>query len=143
MPEKRSTLRALRMARVPEGATLIANPVSTAPGIKIANVYVLAGVPDIMRAMLDAVVPALRHGPALHSLTVSGFIAESLIAEELGAIAARFPQLDIGSYPFVKDGKFGTALVARGTDKAAVHKAANEIAAAVKAKGIEVILSAA
>ena len=131
----------LRMARTPEGATLIANPISKAPGIKIDNVYVMAGVPDIMRAMLDGVVATLRHGPALHSLTVSAFIAESLIAEELGAIAARYPQLDIGSYPWVKDGRFGTALVTRGTDEAAVRKASEEIAAAVKTKGIEITLN--
>ena len=131
----------MRMARTPKGATLVANPISKAPGMKIDNVYVLAGVPDIMRAMLDGIISTLQHGPALHSLTVSGFIAESLIAEELGTIAARFPQLDIGSYPWVKDGRFGTALVARGIDKAAVHKAAVEIAAAVKAKGVDVTLN--
>jgi len=131
----------MRMARAPKGATLLANPVSIAPGIKMENVYVLAGVPDIMQAMLDGVVSTLRHGPALYSMTVSGFIAESLIAEELAAVATKYPELDIGSYPWVRHAKFGTALVARGTNKVAVHKASKEILAAVNAKGVEATLS--
>jgi molybdenum cofactor synthesis domain-containing protein len=131
----------LRMARVPHGATLVANPVSAAPGMKIDNVYVLAGVPNIMQAMMDNIVVTLRPGPAIHSRSVSGFIAESMVAEELGFIAARYPQLDIGSYPWVRDGKFGTALVTRGIDAATVSKAAEEIAAMMKAKGVEPTLS--
>ena len=131
----------LRMARTPEGATLIANPVSFAPGIKIENVYVLAGVPSIMRAMMDAVVATLHHGPLMHSVTVSAFIGESMIAEELGAIAARFPQIDIGSYPWMSQGKFGTSLVSRGTDKDAVRQSADAITALVKSKNAEITLS--
>jgi len=130
-----------RMARAPQGATLVANPISKAPGIKIDNVYVLAGVPEIMRAMLDGIVPTLRQGLPFVSRTVSAFIAESKIAQELGAVAARFPQLDIGSYPWARDGKFGTDLVLHGTDAAAVKQATQEIAAFVKAKGVEPILS--
>jgi molybdenum cofactor synthesis domain-containing protein len=125
-PQKLTEAR-LRMARTPEGAALIDNPVSAAPGFHIGNVYVLAGVPDIMRAMMDGVVATLRHGPAIHSKTVSGFVAESVVAEELEKIAARYPHIDIGSYPWVKEGRFGTALVARGTDEKAVAMAAEEI----------------
>ncbi len=126
------TASRLRMARVPQGSTLIDNPVSTAPGFRIENVHVLAGVPDIMNAMMDGVLAGLKHGPAIHSMTVSGFVAESVIAAELTAIAARYPQLDIGSYPWVRLGRFGTALVVRGTDKTAVETAADDVAALVK-----------
>jgi molybdopterin-biosynthesis enzyme MoeA-like protein len=130
------------MARIPGGATLIDNPVSSAPGIKIDNVYVLAGVPNIMQAMLDGVVLTLRHGPSIKSASVSAMVAESVVAEELGEIARRHPQLDIGSYPWVRQGKFGTALVVRGTDVEAIKQAAEEIALLVKSKGCEPILSA-
>ncbi|MDE1900090.1 MAG: competence/damage-inducible protein A [Alphaproteobacteria bacterium] len=132
----------LRMARAPVGADLIENPVSTAPGIKIGNVYVMAGVPNIMQAMMDGVVLTLRHGPAVHSLTISGFMAESAIAEDLGAIAARYPHIDIGSYPWVREGRFGTALVARGTDDVAVKAAAAEILALARAKDPAAAISA-
>ncbi|MGE3623627.1 MAG: competence/damage-inducible protein A [Bdellovibrionales bacterium] len=117
----------LRMARMPESAVLIDNPVSAAPGFRVENVYVLAGVPGIMEAMMDNIVARLRHGPAIHSIAVSGRVAESLVAEELGAIAARWPQLDIGSYPWFRQGQYGTALVVRGTDRSAVQAAADEI----------------
>jgi molybdopterin-biosynthesis enzyme MoeA-like protein len=137
------TAARLRMARVPQGAALVANPISSAPGIVLDNVYILAGVPDIMQAMLDGVVGSLRHGPKMYSLTVSGFVAESIIADELAAIAARFPHIDIGSYPWVKNEKFGTALVSRGTDEEAVKQATDAISAMVKSKGVEVTLSAA
>ena len=132
----------LRMARTPQGASLIANPVSAAPGIKIDNVYIMAGVPGIMQAMMDNIVATLQHGPAIHSLSVSGLVPESAIAAELGAIAARFATLDIGSYPWVRDNKFGTALVVRGTDKEAVQQAADAIIAMVRTKGVEPTLSA-
>jgi len=125
----------LRMARVPEGASLIENPVSAAPGFRLENVYVLAGVPNIMRAMLDSIIATLRHGPEIHSISVSGYVAESTVAEELEAIAKRYPMLDIGSYPWVRQARFGTALVVRGTDKASAEKAADEIFALVESKG--------
>ena len=113
----------LRMARIPVGATLIHNPVSAAPGFILGNVHVMAGVPNIMRAMLDGIVPTLKPGPSILSKTVSGYVGESVVAVELEQIAKSYPQLDIGSYPWVRDGRFGTALVTRGTDKAAVEAA--------------------
>jgi molybdenum cofactor synthesis domain-containing protein len=121
----------LRMARIPVGASLIDNPVSIAPGFHIGNVYVLAGVPAIMAAMLDNVVAGLKHGPAIHTRTVSGSVAESVVAEELGQIAATYPALDIGSYPFVRNNRFGTALVTRGIDAAQVAEASDKIFALV------------
>lgn len=135
--EDKLTPARLRMARTPKGATLILNPVSAAPGIKIDNVHILAGVPEIMRAMMEGIVATLRHGPALHSKTVSVSIGESLIAEGLGEIAARYPHIDIGSYPWARDGKFGTSLVSRGTDVAAIEQATNDIIAMIRAKGVE------
>jgi molybdopterin-biosynthesis enzyme MoeA-like protein len=81
--------------------------------------------------MLDNIVATLKHGPAIHSITISGFIAESKIAEELGAIAAANPQLDIGSYPWFRSGRFGTSLVTRGIDEAAVRTAADAIFALI------------
>jgi len=113
----------LRMARVPANATLIDNPISSAPGIKVDNVYVMAGVPKIMQGMIDGIAATLQHGAAIHSVSVSGYVAESVVATELGDIAARFPQLDIGSYPWMRGARFGTALVTRGTDKSAVDDA--------------------
>jgi len=136
------TAARLRMARVPEGGTLVGNPVSAAPGIKMDNVYVLAGVPSIMQAMLEGILPTLRQGPRLYSLTVSCFVAESLIAEALGAIASRFPQLDIGSYPWAREGKFGTSLVTRGADQVAAQQASDEILALVRKTDPKAILSA-
>jgi len=137
----------LRMARVPQGATLIDNPISAAPGFRIENVYVLAGVPGIMQAMMDNVAAQLRHGPAIHSIAISGAVAESTVAEELANIAAHWPQLDIGSYPWFRQGKYGTSLVVRGTDKTAVQAAADEIFAMIEKRGgkpeIEITPSAA
>ena len=122
----------LRMARIPGTAELIDNAVSAAPGFRIGNVYVMAGIPNIMQAMLDAILPGLVHGPAYASKSVSGFVAESMIAEGLAGVAARYPQLDIGSYPWQKEGRWGTALVARGTDRSAIAAAADEIIELVK-----------
>ncbi len=127
----------LRMARIPQGATLIDNPVSFAPGIAIENVYVMAGVPAIMQGMLDGVALTLRHGPKVHSITISGLIAESVLAEDLRALAARHASVDIGSYPWMREGTFGTALVARGTDGDAVQSAAAELKTLMTSKGAE------
>lgn len=125
----------LRMARMPEGALLIDNPISGAPGFQIENVYVLAGVPNIAQAMMDNIVSGLKHGPAFHSLAISGAVAESKLAAELAAIAARYTELDIGSYPWFRQGQYGTALVVRGIDRKAVQAAADAIFALVERLG--------
>lgn len=119
----------LRMARIPHGAELIDNSFSAAPGFRIENVYVMAGVPDVMRAMFDSILPTLAHGPSYVSKSVSGFVPESLIAEGLALIAARYPALIIGSYPWERGGRWGTALVARGVDMQVIELAAEEIVA--------------
>jgi molybdopterin-biosynthesis enzyme MoeA-like protein len=138
-PEGLTTARR-RMARIPKGSSLISNPISAAPGIKIDNVYVLAGVPNIMQAMMDGIVVTLRPGPKIYSLTVSAFVGESFIAEDLAALAARYPDLDIGSYPWMRHGNFGTALVTRGADKEAVRKASNDILELARNKKVEATL---
>lgn len=108
----------LRMARIPEGATLIDNPVSVAPGFKLGNVHVMAGVPSVFQAMVASVLPTLTGGAPLLSQTLRIDRAEGDIAGPLGQIAGDFPEISIGSYPFQKDGVYGANIVMRGTDAA-------------------------
>lgn len=125
----------LLMARTPQGAELIDNPVSVAPGFRYENVYVMAGVPSIMAGMLDGILGRLRHGPEIHSVTITCTIPESVIAEGLGIIAHRYAALDVGSYPSFRLGKIGLALVVRGTDRTAIQSAVDEICALIREKG--------
>ncbi|PWJ17452.1 competence/damage-inducible protein A [Jannaschia seohaensis] len=113
----------LRMARIPEGATLIDNPVSIAPGFTIRNVHVMAGVPAVFQAMVASVLPTLTGGVPLTSTSTRIDRGEGDIAAPLGALAQDFPDLSMGSYPFQKDGKFGTNVVIRGEDAARVEAA--------------------
>ncbi|MDE3078817.1 MAG: competence/damage-inducible protein A [Paracoccaceae bacterium] len=106
----------LRMARIPDGATLIDNPVSRAPGFSLGNVHVMAGVPSVFEAMVASVLPTLTGGDPLLSQNIRVMRGEGEIATALGALAAEFPDLSFGSYPFVRDGVYGTNLVVRGTD---------------------------
>ena len=107
----------LRMARIPEGATLIDNPVSAAPGFRLGNVLVMAGVPAIVRGMLDGVMASLPSGPRVHSVSVVLFDrGESAIATALRELQALHPQVDIGSYPGRADGRSRLELVARSDD---------------------------
>lgn len=112
-----------RMARIPEGAALIENPISTAPGFTLGNVHVLAGVPDIFRAMVASVLPQLTGGPPLLSQNLRVDRGEGEVAAAFGALAADFPDLSMGSYPFIRAGAHGTNLVIRGTDPARVEQA--------------------
>jgi molybdenum cofactor synthesis domain-containing protein len=112
-----------RMARIPEGAALIDNPVSTAPGFTIGNVHVMAGVPKIFEAMVASVLPKLTGGPPLLSQTLRVDRGEGEIAADFGALAAEFPDLSMGSYPFIQNGAHGTNLVVRGTDPARLDAA--------------------
>lgn len=106
----------LKMAHVPEGATLIENPSSFAPGFKIDNVYVLAGIPSVARAMFSTLLDELNAGAPIHSANVDVYLKEGDIAKPLEAIALEFADLDVGSYPFSRDGRYGANLVVRGTD---------------------------
>ena len=113
----------LRMARVPEGAVLIDNPVSAAPGFSLGNVHVMAGVPAIFQAMVASVLPGLTGGVPLLSQSLRILRGEGEIATPLRALAEEFPELAFGSYPFQKDGAFGAQIVIRGTDSAQIDAA--------------------
>lgn len=126
-----------RMAQMPEGSELIDNHVSVAPGFFIGNVYVMAGVPRIMQAMLDVVLPQLSGGPPLVMRTVTCNIREGDLADKLAAIQLRFPSVDIGSYPSMRNEKFITQLVCKGTDAALVSAANDEVVAMVRGMGEE------
>lgn len=105
-----------RMARIPEGARLIDNPVSIAPGFSLDNVHVMAGVPGIFQAMVASVLPTLTGGAPLLSQSLRVNRGEGEIATPFAALAAEFPDLTMGSYPFNQNGAYGTNLVVRGTD---------------------------
>lgn len=125
----------LRMANIPAGASLVDNPISAAPGYRIGNVFVLAGVPNIMRAMLDQIVPHLRGGPPILARTVSCALAEGTIAAGLAALQERYADLEIGSYPYFRAGDFGVSLVLRGIDEARLDAATEELVALVRHLG--------
>jgi len=119
----------LRMARIPDGAALIENPVSTAPGFSLGNVHVMAGVPAVFQAMVASVLPGLTGGDPVVSRSVRVDRPEGDIAGALGDLAEAFPALSIGSYPFIRDGKFGANIVLRGTDAAMVDLGATALSA--------------
>ena len=119
----------LRMARVPEGATLIDNPVSAAPGFSIRNVHVMAGVPRIFEAMVAGLLPRLTGGTPLLSLSYRIQRGEGEIAGPLAQLAGDYPDLLMGSYPFNSGGSFGANIVIRGPDGARVNEAMTRLAA--------------
>jgi len=131
-----------RMARIPEGGVLIANPVTDAPGFQIGNVFVMAGVPRIMTAMLEDVAPRLRTGAVVHSrsLRVTG-VGEGSVAEILATAARANRELSFGSYPFGHGslGEIGTNLVVRGRDESAVQNALDRLADDLTTAGIEAV----
>ncbi len=117
----------LRMADIPEGATLIDNPVSAAPGYIMENVYVMAGVPKIMQAMFDGIRHQLQGGIPLISHTLSAYVTEGSIADELTKIQRRYPEVDIGSYPFIRNQKLGVSIVLRAEPSPALEIATQEV----------------
>lgn len=119
----------LRMARIPDGAVLIDNPVSIAPGFTLGNVHVMAGIPIIFEAMVASVLPQITGGRPLLSQTLRVGLAEGTIAGPLGELAARYPDLSIGSYPFSTNGVFGANIVIRGHDGARLSAAMLELSA--------------
>lgn len=126
----------LRMARIPAGAELIDNAVSKAPGFRIGNVHVMAGVPAIMQSMLDAVAPSLTRGRPMLSATIEAGLPEGAVADPLRAIAAANADVLIGSYPYFDGSRYATRLVVRSRDEgrlAAVVAAVEDMVAAVKA----------
>lgn len=125
----------LRMARIPKGATLIDNPVSQAPGFRLENVHVMAGVPAIFAGMLEGVLPALTSGRPLLSWSLRAPIPEGDLAGPLAEIAAARPGVSIGSYPFYRGG-MGATLVARSTERAALEEAVEAIRRMLAASGV-------
>jgi molybdopterin-biosynthesis enzyme MoeA-like protein len=113
----------MSMADMPEGIELIDNPVSVAPGFRIENVYVMAGVPKIMQAMLDLVLPKLEGGVKIHARAATVYAPEGDVAVGLAKIQENFPQLEIGSYPFFRPSGPGSTIVVRGTDTEAIDRA--------------------
>ncbi|MFG5381570.1 competence/damage-inducible protein A [Yoonia sp. R2-816] len=123
----------LRMARIPDDATLIDNPVSAAPGFTIRNVHVMAGVPAVFQAMVASILPTLTGGAPLISRTLRVLRGEGDIAGPLGVFAQQFSDLSVGSYPFQKDGIYGSNIVVRGTDAAQLDTAMTTLESIINA----------
>ena len=117
----------LKMADIPAGARLIDNPVSGAPGFQLDNVFVLPGVPVIMEAMFEGLTNRLVGGEPVLTENVTTNLAESVIADDLGALQEIYPDVSIGSYPYFRKGKLGVNLVLRATNKARIKAAADEL----------------
>lgn len=122
----------LRMARIPEGADLIVNSVSAAPGFRIGNVHVMAGVPVIMRAMLEAIMPTLRTGRKILSMSVPAGVGEGAIGGPLAALQAEYPDVKMGSYPQMGAGYAHTELVLRSVDATRLAEATARVRAMVE-----------
>jgi molybdenum cofactor synthesis domain-containing protein len=127
----------LRMARVPKGAELIANPSSGAPGVKLDNVYILAGVPYIAASMMEALSGKLEGGRPMVSVTVGARAAESEVAELLRDTEAAHPGVAIGSYPFFKDGGYGANFVIRSDDGELARRTGDDLAERLRDAGYE------
>ena len=117
----------MKMTKIPKGAELVENPVSKAPGFKIDNVFVMAGIPKIMQGMLEGAKSHLSGGKPVQSDSIDVFMPESFIAEELSNLQDQFKDVEIGSYPFVKDGKYGTSLVMRSTNEVKLAKCKSQM----------------
>ena len=125
----------LKMAHVPEGSSLIRNPVSSAPGFIIGNVFVMAGVPAIMQAMLDNLLPNLREGAKVYSNTLHCELPESKVAPGLSALQDKYPDVEMGSYPHFKMNAWNLSLVLRSSDVEALKVATRELIAVITGLG--------
>ena len=125
----------LRMAHTPDGATLLLNPISRAPGFRIGNVFVMAGVPQIAQATFNELKRSLRGGARMLSRSVSCSLSEGAIAKELSALQDRYADLEIGSYPYFRRSDFGVTLVVRGTDRERIAAAVAELMDLIRSLG--------
>ena len=125
----------LKMTLLPIGAELVENPVTKAPGFKMDNVFVMAGIPSIMQGMLEGARVFLETGTKMSSKSIDVFMPESFVATELSQIQDNYLNVEIGSYPFNKDGKFGTSLVMRSADLEALDRCEIEVAEMIKKLG--------
>lgn len=130
----------MRMARVPEGAELIENRLSGAPGIRIGNVFIMAGVPHITAGMLDTLTGTLEGGRPVVSRTIGCWVAESEVADLLGAVEKAHEGVQIGSYPFFREGRTGANFVVRSPDSALVDSTIADLAAQLEAHGRAVVI---
>ena len=126
----------LRMARIPDGGELIENSISVAPGFMIGNVIVMAGIPNIMQVMLDAVTPRLRKGRMMHARAIDLDFPEGAVAEMLGAHQDVYPDVSMGSYPTIKDNRPCTQLVLRSIDEARLDEATGLLQDMLREKGM-------
>ena len=127
----------LRMARIPDTAELVENRVSVAPGFKIGNVIVMAGIPQVMQVMLDSVTPRLKTGKKMLSVAIELMRGEGEIAELFGEVQKEFPDVSMGSYPFNREARvFGTHLVLRSTDPARLAAAEARLKQRLTEKGV-------
>jgi molybdenum cofactor synthesis domain-containing protein len=117
----------LRMARIPHGASLIRNAISVAPGFRVENVIVLAGVPEVMQVMLDDITPQLDTGAVMQTTTIKLNRAEGEVADIFAAHQKTFPDVTMGSYPSFSDGRISTQLVLRSTDSARLSAATSAL----------------
>ena len=127
----------LRMATMPAGASLIENPVSKVPGFRMENVFVLAGIPSIMQSMFESLAHELVGGPPLLTVTVVAELPEGDLAEPLRELQERFPDVQVGSYPFYGRLRFGASLVLRATDRKRLEAAREELRRLVRELGAE------
>ncbi|MFL2771838.1 MAG: competence/damage-inducible protein A [Rhodospirillaceae bacterium] len=125
----------LKMAYLPEGSAPIETRVTSAPGFCIDNVYVMAGVPSIARAMFDVIAPSLARGAPVLSRFVEAHMGEGDLADALTNIQATYPTVDVGSYPFFRSGQIGMSIVAKGTDAAEIDKVISCVEKAINACG--------
>jgi molybdenum cofactor synthesis domain-containing protein len=126
-PPGKLTEARLKMADVPQGARLIYNPVSGAPGIHMENVFVLPGVPMIMQAMFDGITDRLTGGPPMLTVSVRTNLTEGILANDLGNIQLQFQNVSIGSYPYFREGKLGVNLVMRSIDPDNMQQAVEKV----------------
>ena len=124
----------MRMARIPKGGGLIRNPLGP-HGFYIENVYVMAGIPQVMQAMVGSLEGQLRRGVTIQSLSVTAYLPESHVARRLGEIQDKYPHIDLGSYPFHRNDQYGTTLVMRGSDEAALEAMRQDVRQMIIALG--------
>ena len=122
----------LKMTLLPKGAELVENPATKAPGFKMENVFVMAGIPSIMQGMLEGAKAFLKIGNKMTSKSIDVFMPESYVAEELSKMQDNYPEVEIGSYPFNKEGQFGTSLVMRSANLDTLERCASDVAEMVK-----------
>jgi len=129
----------IRMADIPVSATLVENPASGAPGFRLENVYVFAGVPKIMQAMFEGITSELVGGDPILTKTISLHLKESQIAPGLGKLQKEFPDISIGSYPFYRNKRFGLSVVTRGTDQKELEKLNQKLMALISDLDAEIL----